>query len=83
MPDPAEPQQMMSKQEAEDFIAKAFLQQKLLLEQEQKENMLLARKMKIQQDVYKFKQPADKRAMKFIMVCIRNVFVSLVLIEAI
>ena len=74
MPDPvaaAEQQQTMSKQEAEEFIHKVFLQQKLILEQEQKENMLMARRLKIQPDVYKFKQPADKRAMKFIMVCFR------------
>ena len=69
MPDPEpQQQQLMSQEAAEEFINKVFLQQKLLHEQEQKENLLLARKMKIQQDVFRFKQPADKRAMKFMMV---------------
>jgi len=69
MPDPEpQQQQLMSQEAAEEFINKVFLQQKLLHEQEQKENLILARKMKIQQDVYRFKQPADKRAMKFMMV---------------
>ena len=68
-PDPAAPgQQFMSKQEAEEFIAKAFLQQKLINEQEQKENMRLARQMKIQQETYKYKRPADKRAVRYLLV---------------
>ena len=77
MPDPVpEAQEMMSKQAAEDFIQKVFMQQKLILEQEQKENLLMARKLKIQTDVYKFSRPADKRAMKFIMVGIMTFVVS-------
>lgn len=64
----ADQQQTMSKQEAEEFIAKVFLQQKLLNDQEQKENVRLARQMKIQQETYKYSRPADKRAMKFILV---------------
>jgi len=59
--------QPKSAEEMTEFIKNVVVQQQMLMEKEQRENLLLARQMRIQQQVFKYSRPADKTAMRFLL----------------
>ena len=59
-------EQFVTKEEAERMIDEALLRQRLLLEKEQKERLLLSRRMEMQEELREFNgRPADRRAVQF------------------